>query len=289
MLTALARLYKDMVEKKMYLTYGIGSIHQWEGFGEAYDLPNESAYCETCASIGLVYLTHRLLKWDWDTLARHDLNPGEIAEVLEGAMYNAVGAGVSIDGKSFFYVNPLETMGASTKRRDWFDPSCCPPNVARLFCSLGEYPFLVKQWKVDGEWKATVAIVLYMNCTGEIDLDGEKVKVTVRTGWPMKGKVEVQFENAQNVEIELRLRIPSWANVSNSHKPRADVDLHSRRWIPALRTQEIYNRDCIFRHPLHSNISPTKPTRPSKHRSHRHPTRPTDLRNGIRGQLIQPL
>ena len=218
LLTALARLYKDMVERKMYLTYGIGSIHQWEGFGEPYDLPNESAYCETCASIGLVYLTHRLLKWDWDILARHDLNPGEIADVLEGALYNAVGAGVSIDGTSFFYVNPLETMGASTRRRDWFDPSCCPPNVARLFCSLGEYPFLVKKRKVNGEWKVIVAVVLYMNCTAEIDLDGEKVTVIVKTDWPMTGKIEVHFENAQDVEIELRLRVHSWTKVRQHNR-----------------------------------------------------------------------
>jgi uncharacterized protein len=219
LLVALARLYKDLVNRKMYITYGIGSIHQWEGFGDPYDLPNSSAYCETCASIGLVYLTHRLLKWDWNILLRHELNPGEIADVLEGALYNAVGAGVSIDGKSFFYVNPLETAGALTRRRDWFDPSCCPPNVARLFCSLGEYPFSVKKWKANGEWKVIVAIVLYLNCSAEIDLDGEKVKVTVRTGWPMTGRVEVLFENAQNVEIEVRLRIPSWAKVISHFDP----------------------------------------------------------------------
>jgi len=207
LLTALVRLYKDMVDKKMYVTYGIGSVHQWEGFGDPYDLPNDSAYCETCASIGVVFLTHRLLKWDWDTLSTHGLVPGEVADILEGALYNAVGAGVSIDGKAFFYVNPLETRGGQTKRKDWFDTSCCPPNVARLFSSLGGYPILIR--KREGK-RVTIAVVLYMSCEAEMDVDGEKIKIIVDTEWPRMGKVDVRFENAHNVEIELRLRVPSW-------------------------------------------------------------------------------
>jgi DUF1680 family protein len=193
----------------MYVTYGIGSVHQWEGFGDPYDLPNDSAYCETCASIGLVFLTHRLLKWDWDVLIKHGVVPNDIADVLEGALYNAVGAGVSIDGKAFFYVNPLETSGKTTKRKDWFDTSCCPPNVARLFCSIGGYPFLIKNH--GGVKRITMSIVLYMNCSAEFDVDGDKIKIIVETGWPLEGTVVVRFENAQNVEIALRLRIPRWA------------------------------------------------------------------------------
>lgn len=216
LLFALSRLYQDMVDRKMYVTYGIGSVHQWEGFGDPYDLPNESAYCETCAAIGVVFLTHRLLKWDWSTLAQYGLVPGEIADVLEGALYNAVSAAISIDGRAFFYVNPLETSGANTKRKDWFDTSCCPPNVARLFCSLGEYPFYYKTRNVNGMRKLTLAIVLYMNSRAEIDVDGETVIVVVKTEWPWSGRVEVHFENAQNVDVELRLRIPRWAKVLSS-------------------------------------------------------------------------
>lgn len=212
LLAALIRLYHDLIGTKMYVTYGIGAIHQWEGFGDPHDLPNDSAYCETCASIGLVFLTHRILKWDWDLLAEHDLAPSHIADVLEGALYNAVGAGVSIDGKAFFYVNPLETSGKTTKRKDWFDTSCCPPNVARLFCSIGGYPFLVK--KRSGIKRIAVAVILYMNCTAEIDVDGDTLKIIVETGWPLEGWVVVRFENAQNVEITLRLRIPQWAEAS---------------------------------------------------------------------------
>jgi uncharacterized protein len=212
-LAALARLYKDVVDRKMYVIYGIGSVHQWEGFGEPYDLPNDSAYCETCADIGIVYLTHRLLKWNWNTLACHGLFPGEIADVLEGALYNAVAAGVSIDGKRFFYVNPLETRGGWTHREDWFGTSCCPPNVARLFCSLGEYVFLIRKEKVDGVRRLLVAVILYMESKAEIDVDGKKVVVNVKTEWPWSGKVDVSFENAEDVEIELRLRVPGWAKV----------------------------------------------------------------------------
>jgi hypothetical protein len=210
LLTALTHLYKELVNTKMYITYGIGSIHQWEGFGPPYDLPNSTAYCETCASIGVCYLTHRLLKWDWQTLSEQGLQARDVADVLEGALDNAVGGGVSVDGRAFFYVNPLETSGRTTKRKDWFDTSCCPPNVARLFCSLGDYAFLVKKRSGGG---ISVAVVLYMSCRGEIDVDGEKVTIVVKTDWPSTGQIDVHFENAQNVEIELLLRIPGWAEV----------------------------------------------------------------------------
>lgn len=210
LLASISHLYKDLVNTKMYITYGIGSIHQWEGFGPPYDLPNDTAYCETCASIGVVYLTHRLLKWDWSVLAQHGLQARDVADVLEGALYNAVGGGVSIDGKAFFYSNPLETSGRMTKRKDWFDTSCCPPNVARLFCSLGEYPFLVRRM---GVGRLTVTVVLYMNCRAQIDVDATKVTIIVDTDWPSTGQVDVRFENAENVEIELLLRVPGWAEV----------------------------------------------------------------------------
>ena len=213
LLYALVRLYKDMVDKKMYVTYGIGSIHQWEGFGDPYDLPNDSAYCETCANIGVVYLAHRLLKWDWDVLAMYGLVAGEVADVLEGALYNAVGVGVSIDGKAFFYANPLETSGGATKRKDWFDTSCCPPNVARLFCSLGEYPYLVKKKMINGVLRLTIAVVLYMDSHAEIDVGGKRIKIIVKTDWPWSGQVDVQFENAHDIDIDLALRVPRWATV----------------------------------------------------------------------------
>ena len=132
--------------------------------------------------------------------------------MLEGALYNAVGGGVSIDGRAFFYVNPLETTGRMTKRKEWFDTSCCPPNVVRLFCSLAEYPFLVKRL---GERRVTIAVVLYMSCRAEIDVDGERVTVVVKTDWPSTGQVDVHFENGENVEIELLVRIPGWAEVSS--------------------------------------------------------------------------
>lgn len=216
LLTPLVRLYLDMIHTKMYATYGIGSVPQWEGFGDSYSLPNDSAFCETCANIGVVFLSHRLIKWEWDKLVDNGLCPRDIADVLEGALYNAVSGGVSIDGKAFFYSNPLETSGGTSKRKDWFDTSCCPPNVARLFCSLGDYPFLIKKQVFKGVRKLTVAILLYMNIRSEIEIGGEKVTIIVKTGWPWSGDVEVRFENAYNVEIDLRLRIPKWATVSQS-------------------------------------------------------------------------
>jgi len=213
LLAALVRLYRDVIEKKMYVTYGIGSVPRWEGFGDAYDLPNDTAFCETCADIGLLYLSHRLLRWDWNALVEYGLSPGVIADIMEGALYNSISGSVSIDGRSFFYSNPLQTSGRSTTRKDWFDTSCCPPNVARLFCSLGEYPFMVKKRVREGKIMLTIAVVLYIDSRAEIKVGGENVTIIVKTGWPWTGQIDVSFKNAQNVEVDLLLRVPGWAKV----------------------------------------------------------------------------
>ena len=131
LLTAGQRLWRHATEKLMYVTGGLGSSRHNEGFTFDYDLPNETAYCETCAGIGFVFWNHRLLQLDCD---------GRYADVLERALYNNVLSGVSLDGKKFFYENPLASVGKH-HREEWFGCACCPPNIARLLASLGQYVY----------------------------------------------------------------------------------------------------------------------------------------------------
>src|SRR4030042_1632644 len=126
LLTALHALWEDVCTRKRYLTGGIGPSAQNEGFTHPYDLPNESAYAETCAAIGLVFWNHRMLQLDCDR---------SYADVMERALYNGVLSGVSLDGDKFFYENPLASLG-SHHRQAWFDCACCPPNLARILASL---------------------------------------------------------------------------------------------------------------------------------------------------------
>ena len=143
MLKACKRLWKNIVTKRMYITGGIGSTAIGEAFTADYDLPNDTMYCETCASIGLIFFADNMLKIEHDS---------QYADVMERALYNAVIDGMALDGKHFFYVNPLEVVPelskkdpnkshVKTTRPAWFGCSCCPPNLARLLSSLDEYMY----------------------------------------------------------------------------------------------------------------------------------------------------
>ena len=123
------RVWKNTVYKNLYITGGIGPSAHNEGFTEDYDLPNASAYQETCASVAMILLNHRLGLLYGDA---------KYADVLERTLYNGFISGVNLEGNRFFYVNPLESSG-SHHRSSWFGCACCPPNVARLMASLGEY------------------------------------------------------------------------------------------------------------------------------------------------------
>ncbi len=180
-------LWADLTLKKMYLTGGIGPSRHNEGFTSHYDLPNETAYAETCAAIGLVFWAHRLLQLECD---------GVYADVMERALYNGALSGVSLDGTKFFYENPLASNG-NRHRQDWFGCACCPPNVARLLASLGGY--------VCGERADAVAVHLYVQ--GEVDtaLAGLKVE----TNYPWEGAVHITV-TPKIEHFTLRLRVPGW-------------------------------------------------------------------------------
>jgi DUF1680 family protein len=190
---ALEALWADLTQKQMYLTGGIGPAAANEGFTDYYDLPNESAYAETCASVGLVFWANRML----------GRGPNRLyADTMEQALYNGAIAGLSRDGKTFFYENPLESAGKH-HRWDWHRCPCCPPNIARLVASIGSYMYGV----ADDE----IAVHLYGESTARIDLAGGAVTLTQQTQYPWDGAIGLSVAVDKPTRFALSLRIPAWA------------------------------------------------------------------------------
>lgn len=190
---ACKRLWEDATKKRMYVTGGIGSSPDNEGFMQPYDLPNRSAYAETCAAIGLVFFTHRMLQ----------LNPNSrYVDIMERALYNGVISGVSLDGEKFFYDNPLESWG-DHHRQEWFDCACCPPNIARLIASVGGYVY--------SQTESDAYVHLYVQGTGELRLGDQKVLLRQKTDYPWDGRIKISVEPEQATVFGLNLRIPGWS------------------------------------------------------------------------------
>ena len=203
MLVACKRLWHNIVTKRMYITGGIGSTVIGEAFTADYDLPNDTMYCETCASIGLVFFANNMLKIEADS---------QYADVMERALYNAVIDGMALDGKHFFYVNPLEVVpelskkdpGKShvkTTRPAWFGCACCPPNLARLLSSLDRY-----MYTKHGD---TIYTNLYLSNEAEFEVNKQQVKLVQTTNYPWDGNIN--FTVKTTADFNLALRIPNWA------------------------------------------------------------------------------
>ena len=192
LLKMLNRVWRNTAERNMYLTGGIGPSAHNEGFTEDYDLPNLTAYQETCATVALAQWNHRLALLYGDA---------KYADIVERALYNGVLAGVSLDGTRFFYVNPLESRG-NHHRSPWFGCACCPPNVARTLASLGGYAY------------ATAADALYVNLfiqgAVKTKMAGHDVKLNVTTDYPWDGAVTFKPELARPARFALHLRVPGW-------------------------------------------------------------------------------
>jgi DUF1680 family protein len=190
---ALLRLWQSMTECKMYVSGGIGSRYEGESFGEDYELPNALAYTETCAAIGSAMWNWRMLQIDGEA---------RFADLLEHTLYNAVLPGVSLDGQTYFYQNPLADEGAH-RRQEWFGTACCPPNIARTLAALPGYVYGVSD---DAIW-----VHLYAEGTAEIVLpDGRLVAIRQRTRYPWDG--EIALEIAAEGDLALRLRVPGWCD-----------------------------------------------------------------------------
>ncbi|GAG26396.1 unnamed protein product, partial [marine sediment metagenome] len=172
LMDSLERLWKNMIEKKMYVTGSVGSCYQGEAFGKNYELPNDRAYAETCAAIGSIFWNHRMLQLT---------GQAKYADVMERTLYNGFLSGVSLDGEKYFYQNPLQSDG-TYRRRGWFGCACCPPNIARLLSSLGGYFYSISG---EGLWvhlygESKVTAILNKN---------RKIILSQSTNYPWSGDV----------------------------------------------------------------------------------------------------
>jgi DUF1680 family protein len=191
---AVDRLWDNVVGKKQYLTGGIGSKSQVEAFGRNYELPNRTAYCETCAAIADCLWAHRMFLLHGDA---------KYVDVLERTLYNNALAGVSLDGKQFFYANPLESRG-NNARSTWFDCSCCPTNICRFIPSVPGYVYAVRN--------DALYVNLFVEGTTEIALPSGKVRVDQKTRYPWDGQVEIAVQpQAVGQKFALHVRLPGWA------------------------------------------------------------------------------
>ena len=189
---ALDRLWDDVVLRNMYVTGGIGSSRHNEGFTEDYDLPNMDAYCETCASVGMVYWNQRMNQFTGNS---------KYVDVLERSMYNGALAGVSLAGDRFFYVNPLESNG-DHHRQAWYGCACCPSQISRFLPSIGNYIY--------GTSDKALWVNLYMGNTTQITVDNKEVTLKQETDYPWDGLVKLTVTSAHPLNKELHIRIPGW-------------------------------------------------------------------------------
>lgn len=197
-------LWDSIVNEKMYITGGIGGTHVGEAFSFPFDLPSDTAYAETCASIGLAFFARRMLQ----------IEPSaEYADVMEKALYNGILSGMGLDGKSFFYVNPLEVFPEAChnderkkhvkpSRQKWFGCACCPPNLARIISSIGMYAYTEKE--------DTIFVHLYMSSLVDKEVSGKKMQLRISSNFPIDGEVKATVNCEESVSMTLAFRIPEW-------------------------------------------------------------------------------
>ena len=189
---ALDRLWDHVVNRNMYVTGGIGQSSSNEGITEDYDLPNLTAYCETCASVGMVLWNWRMLQFTGD---------GKYADVMERSLYNGALAGISLKGDRFFYVNPLESEG-DHHRQAWYGCACCPSQICRFLPSVGNYVY--------GTSEGSLWVNLYMGSETTVKLQGKDIRVKQETTYPWEGGTKLTLGMDKPVKTEIRLRIPAW-------------------------------------------------------------------------------
>ncbi len=189
---AIDRIWDNIVGKKLYITGGIGATSSGEAFGKNYELPNMSAYCETCAAIGNVYVNYRLF-----------LLHGEAKyyDVLERTLYNGLISGVSLDGGGFFYPNPLESMGQH-QRQPWFGCACCPSNICRFIPSLPGYVYAVKD--------RSVYVNLFLSNQSTLQVGGKSVELEQHTEYPWNGDIALRVNKNKAGQFAMKIRIPGW-------------------------------------------------------------------------------
>lgn len=189
---AMQTVWEDVVYRNMYITGGIGSSGNNEGFSTDYDLPNEQAYCETCASVGMVF---------WNQRMNLLTGNSKFIDVLERSLYNGARDGLSLQGDRFFYGNPLASDGRHF-RREWFGTACCPANIARLVSSLGDY---IYGYSEKGLW-----VNLFIGSTTTVQIGKAQIPVTMETNYPWDGNIKLTVQPKTKTKFKLHLRIPGW-------------------------------------------------------------------------------
>jgi len=198
------RLWNNMAQRQLYITGGIGSQSSGEAFSSDYDLPNDTVYAESCASIGLMMFARRMLEMEADS---------HYADVMERALYNTVLGGMALDGKHFFYVNPLEVHPKTLAfnhiydhvkpvRQRWFGCACCPPNIARVLTSLGHYIYTVRP--------DALLINLYVGNDVAIQIDENTLRLRISGNYPWQDQVTIEITSPVPVTHTLALRLPDW-------------------------------------------------------------------------------
>ncbi|MFZ2149133.1 MAG: beta-L-arabinofuranosidase domain-containing protein [Sedimentisphaerales bacterium] len=190
---ALGRIWWDVVSKKLYITGGVGARHGGESFGEDYELPNKTAYCETCAAIANAMWNHRMFLLHGDA---------KYIDVLERVIYNGFLSGISLSGDKFFYPNPLASDG-SYERSPWFDCACCPVNIVRFVPSLPGYAY--------AQQDDVLYVNLFIGGSAAIKMGNNTVRLEQETRYPWDGDVEITVEPKRSKEFTICVRIPGWA------------------------------------------------------------------------------
>ncbi|SIT44615.1 conserved hypothetical protein [Paraburkholderia ribeironis] len=220
LLRRLEMLWDRLTAHRMYITGGVGSRHDGESIGNDYELPNGQAYTETCAAIGNMMWCHRLFAATGN--ARY-------VDLFEWTLYNGMLPGWSLDGQSYYYVNPLENDGAH-RRKSWYECSCCPPNVARTIASLPGYVY--------GTDEQSLYVNLYIDSDATIDVAGKTVRVSQRTRYPWDGVITIHLDT--DAAFTLKLRIPGWVNAAadlssgTTKDPSFDVAVNGERVEAAI-------------------------------------------------------
>ena len=209
LMAACKSLWADLTTKRLYVTGGLGPSARNEGFTADYDLPNDTAYAETCAAVGLIFWAHRMLLVERD--ARY-------ADMMELALYNGALSGLSLDGEHFFYDNPLASRGEH-RRWTWHRCPCCPPNIGRLVASLGQYVYST------GPDEA--AVHLYIAGHARLSVGGTNVSLVQKTQYPWHGAIELGVEPEQAVEFALRLRVPAWCRSARLEINGTELDIEA--------------------------------------------------------------
>lgn len=235
------KLWDDLTTRQMYITGGLGPAQSNEGFTFAYDLPNETAYAETCASIALAFWAHRMFHLD---------PHGRYIDVMERALYNNILSGVSYAGDHFFYANPLSsyphvnphdpwsgiTKGDHYRREEWFFCPCCPPNLARIVASIGGYFYSITADRL--------YVHLYNSNTAHFELGGKAVQLEQQTNYPWDNSVQFRVKTDTPAQFELALRIPGWCRGFT-----LDINGQVQAVTPengyAVLNREWQNGDCI--------------------------------------------